>query len=213
MTSLALRARVVERAVVAGAVLSDALADGLVAYLELLARWNRRINLTAFDLAAPTDEALDRLVIEGVVAARLVRRDDCRALDIGSGGGSPAIPLLLAAPWLQMVLVESRVRKAAFLREAARSLPVTFAVEALRVEDLAAREGSGPFDVISFRAVRADAGLWSAVDSMLAPAGRVLWFGGIGQTIETAKMVHRSGDSSVAVVCRSACGDISSADN
>lgn len=203
MTSLSLKARVIERAAASGAEVPDTLADGLVAYLELLARWNRRINLTAFDMSAPTDDALDRLVIEGVLAARLVRREDRRALDIGSGGGSPAIPLLLAAPWLQMVLVESRARKAAFLREAARSLPVTFGVEAVRAEDLAAREGAGPFDVISFRAVRADASLWNAVDVVLAQRGRVLWFGGIGHMIENDSLMHHSVDHSVAVVCRS----------
>ena len=203
MTSLSLKVRVIERAAVAGVEVPDTLADGLVAYLELLARWNRRINLTAFDMSVPTDDAIDRLVIEGVLAARLVRREDRRALDIGSGGGSPAIPLLLAAPWLQMVLVESRARKAAFLREAARSLPVAFGVETVRAEDLAARGGSGPFDVVSFRAVRADAVLWAAVDLLLAPEGRVFWFGGIGQTIENNSMERREEQHSVSVVARS----------
>lgn len=202
MPALSLKARVIERAAVSGVEVPDTLADGLVAYLELLARWNRRINLTAFDMSAPTDDAIDRLVIEGVVAARLVRPEDRRALDIGSGGGSPAIPLLLAAPWLEMVLVESRARKAAFLREAARSLPVTFGVEAVRAEVVAARGESGAFDVISFRAVRADAALWSTVQTLLAPEGRVLWFGGIGQIIENSELAKGQEGRFVSVVSR-----------
>jgi 16S rRNA (guanine527-N7)-methyltransferase len=198
----ALALRVNERAAAAGIELSASLTDGLVAYLEMLARWNRRINLTAFDLDAPSDDALDRLVIEGVGAARLVRREDRRAIDIGSGGGSPAIPLLLAAPWLEMVLVESRSRKAAFLREAARSLPVSFGVETARVEDFAASNGAGPFDLATFRAVRADVGLWNAVDGLLGPGGRVLWFGGIGQVIENFGFALQSGHGSIALMSR-----------
>ncbi|MCC7042382.1 MAG: hypothetical protein IT183_00830, partial [Acidobacteria bacterium] len=70
--------RLVSRASAAGCALSPDLADRLVTYLGLLALWNRRINLTAFDLSVPSDEALDRLVIEPVAAAALVRAGDRR---------------------------------------------------------------------------------------------------------------------------------------
>jgi 16S rRNA (guanine527-N7)-methyltransferase len=167
-----------------GCALSPDLADRLLTYLGLLALWNRRINLTAFDLSAPSDEAIDRLVIEPVAAAPLVRSCDRRALDIGSGGGSPAIPLLLALPSIEMTLVEVRAKKAAFLREVIRTMSLPATVEVARVEDVAASRAFGVFDVITFRAVRADQGLWRAVDRLLAPTGRVLWFGGVGHSTE-----------------------------
>lgn len=176
--------RLIARASASGLMLPPALAERLLAYLDVLALWNRRINLTAFDLAVPTDEALDRLLIEPVAAAPLVRPGDRRALDIGSGGGSPAIPLALAVPAIEMTLVEARTKKAAFLREATRVLALPGTVVGRRVEDLASSGTARSFDVITFRAVRADRALWRAVDQLLAPAGRVIWFGGVGQSTE-----------------------------
>ncbi len=153
----------------------------IVVFLELLARWNRKVNLTAFDLERPTTEAIDRLVIEPVRAALHVRATDRTALDIGSGGGSPAIPLLVCCPQLMMVLVESREKKGAFLREAVRSVGVAGAVEVCRIEEYSERqESAGSVDVISMRAVRADRGIWAGVDRLLAPAGMMLWFRRIG---------------------------------
>lgn len=196
-----LAARLARRAAAVGIEFPADLANALLAYLELLARWNRRINLTAFDLVAPTDEALDRLVIEPLQAAALVRPDDRRALDIGSGGGSPAVPLTLAAPWLEMTMVEVRVKKAAFLREVARTLPVALRVECARVEDLAASDSAGRFDLITFRAVRADKDLWSAIEALLAPGGRVFWFSD-EQEIESGLLIESRRVGPVVIVER-----------
>jgi len=176
--------RVVARAAASGCPVSPELASRLVAYLQLLASWNRRVNLTSFDLLQPDDGAIDRLVVESLMAASLVRPSDRRALDIGSGGGSPAIPLMLAVPAIEMVLVEVRAKKAAFLREVIRSLSLRAIVEVARIEDVAASGRLGRFDLISLRAVRADRGIWRAVDQLLEVDGRFLWFGGVGQTTE-----------------------------
>lgn len=176
--------RVVARGEASGCLVSPELAGRLVAYLELLGSWNRRVNLTSFDLSNPSDSAIDRLVIESLMAAPLVRAADRRALDIGSGGGSPAVPLMLAVPVMEMVLVEVRAKKAAFLREVIRSLSLRATVEVARVEDVAASGLAGRFDLVTLRAVRADRGVWGAVDQLLDVDGRVLWFGGVGQTTE-----------------------------
>lgn len=178
MTSLG--ERVAARGEACGCQVPPELADRLVAYLELLAVWNRRLNLTSFDLSAPSDAAIDRLVIESLTAAPLVRSTDRRALDIGSGGGSPAVPLMLAVPAIEMVLVEVRAKKAAFLREVVRSLSLRATVEVALVEELAASGLAGQVDLVSLRAVRADRGVWRAVDGLLGAGGRVLWFGGVG---------------------------------
>lgn len=149
----------------------------LAAYVDLLAQWNARINLTAFTLAPPSDEAIDRLIVEPVAAASRVP-PDARLIDIGSGGGSPALPLRIALPRLRVVLVESKVRKCAFLREAVRQLGLeAVIVENHRIEELLVRPDLlEAADVVTIRAVRADARLWATAQAFLRPGGRVFWF-------------------------------------
>ena len=89
------------RARKAGASLDTALASSFENYFALLARWNAKINLTAFNLAEPNDEAIDRLLIEPLVAAKHLPPRAGTLIDIGSGNGSPAIPLRLAAPGMR----------------------------------------------------------------------------------------------------------------
>ena len=117
------RERLKRRAKAANIPLEPTLVDGLETYYQLLTKWNAKINLTAFQLTpAGEDEAIDRLLIEPVVAARYVPQNARTLLDAGSGGGSPAIPLKLASPQLHVRLVEVKTRKAVFLREAVRTL-------------------------------------------------------------------------------------------
>jgi 16S rRNA (guanine527-N7)-methyltransferase len=170
-----LPSRIQTRGRCAGAAVDDEVAVRLAAYLDILARWNRTINLTALDIEPPSDEAIDRLVIESVVAAKHVRPDEHVVLDVGSGGGSPALPLKLALPRLQFVLVESRVRKAAFLREAVRHLELRdVVVENRRLEDL---DRSLEVDLVTLRAVRCDAALIAAIRRLKRSTGRIFWFG------------------------------------
>ena len=175
-----------ERLRLAGASASPEEVAKLAAYLERLGVWNRRINLTAFKLDDPSDDAIDRLIIEPVLASRYIRPDDQTLLDLGSGGGSPAIPLKLMRPWVRLTMVESRARKAAFLREAVRTsglMDVT--VENERYEQLIDQtELRGRLDLICFRAVRADEELWQVIRACLAPAGRILWFGAPAEALE-----------------------------
>jgi 16S rRNA (guanine527-N7)-methyltransferase len=149
-------------------------------YFCLLAKWNDRINLTALPVASVATAAIDRLLVEPIVASRLVSPADQLAVDLGSGGGSPGFPLKIGAPGLRIVLVESRERKCAFLREVARSLALSgVEVANTRFEALQTRADlAGQADLVSLRAVRADDSLWSVVTSLLRPGGRALWFGG-----------------------------------
>src|SRR4026209_2972976 len=118
MAGRPLRDRLVRRARKAGASLDSALASSFENYLALLARWNAKINLTAFDLADPNDEAIDRLPLAPLVPAQhRAQPPPPRAatlIDIGSGRGSPAIPLRLAAPGTALTMVEVKTRKAVF---------------------------------------------------------------------------------------------------
>lgn len=152
----------------------------LTDYFCLLAKWNDRINLTSLPVAEAATSAIDRLLVEPIVGSRLAFPTDRLAVDLGSGGGSPAFPLRIGAPQLRMVLVESRERKCAFLREVSRSLGFSdVEVANVRFETLQARKDlAGQADLVTFRAVRADGSLWTAITALLRPGGRALWFGG-----------------------------------
>jgi 16S rRNA (guanine527-N7)-methyltransferase len=90
--------------------------DRLEAYLDLVARWNHRVNLTA----ARTPEDRVRLLVAPVVPAVPVPEAG-RLIDVGSGNGSPGLVLALLRDDLEVVLLEPRARRWAFLREAARA--------------------------------------------------------------------------------------------
>ena len=173
-----LRTRLARRSVKAGFCLSDDLTAGLTAYYDLLARWNSKINLTALD---DPDEAIDRLLLEPVVAARQIPPGPVRLMDVGSGGGSPAIPLALThGPQTQLTMVEVKARKSAFLREAIRTLDLPdSSVETSRYEELLARpELHESFDVLSMRAVRVDPKILFTLQAFLKPGGLILLFRG-----------------------------------
>lgn len=174
-----LRSRLVRRALRAGVEPPIGFLTKTEAYLDLLLKWNRRINLTALPLDPPSDEALDRLAVEPLVAARQLRAAERLAMDVGSGGGSPGIPLHLAQPDLRLILVEVKVRKSAFLREVVRQLSLdAVTVENRRFEELLARSDLlEAVDVVTIRAVRPSAALWNTVQAFLRPGGRVFWFG------------------------------------
>jgi 16S rRNA (guanine527-N7)-methyltransferase len=99
-------------------------------------------------------------------------------IDLGSGGGSPGVILNVARPSLQLVLVESKARKSAFLREATRELKLENSkVVTARFEDLLTRPDLHEAAAyVSIRAVRADDGVWGVLQAFLKPGGRVLWF-------------------------------------
>ena len=173
------RARLERRAKRVGLTVSVELAERLGAYVDLLSRWNKRMNLTALD---ERDEAIDRLLIEPLVAVKYLPSRSAVVLDIGSGGGSPAIPMKLAASGIALRMVEAKTRKAAFLREAIRQLNLgDTVVEASRYEELLSRpdlhEAAG---VVTVRAVRIEVRLLTGLQAFLAPGGEIFLFRGSG---------------------------------
>src|SRR5262249_42266441 len=127
------------------------------AFLALLARWNRQTNLTSLRIDPPDAHAIAKLIDEPQSAARWLQPDDPLAVDLGSGGGSPAVPLKIACPWLAFVLVESREKKCAFLRAVVRELELSdVQVEHCRFEELRQRRAdlAARADVVTLRAVR-----------------------------------------------------------
>ena len=153
--------------------------EPLEAYFRLLTQWNAKINLTALPLDVPTDETFDRLLVEPLGAARQIA-DDTRSVwfDLGSGGGSPAIPLKIARPGLRLTMIESKERKSAFLREAVRTLGLPDTAVATGRFEILARNAkfSGAGDIVTVRAVKADREMFETAAAMLKDGGRLLLF-------------------------------------
>ena len=119
-------------------------SDKLIAYLDLLAKWNKTYNLTA--IRDPREmvgkHLLDSLAmhpfVDGIAAA------GGALADLGTGPGLPGIPLAIAKPGLQVSLVESNGKKVRFLREAVRKLGLrNVTVVESRIEAFDAPEATG----------------------------------------------------------------------
>jgi 16S rRNA (guanine527-N7)-methyltransferase len=117
------------------------------AYLELLQRWNQRLNLTAIREPA---EIIQRHFVECVFAAQHLPRDIVSLLDFGSGGGFPGIPIAICRREIQVALAEAQGKKASFLREAFRVIGISGEVYDGRVERMPKER---QFDAVSMRAV------------------------------------------------------------
>jgi 16S rRNA (guanine527-N7)-methyltransferase len=154
-------ARLLERA---RALEPDA-SDALARFLAELDSWRRRINLTG-RLSA---EQLVEHALESIPAAGLIA-EGAKVVDIGSGSGFPAIPLAILRREAAFTLFEPVAKKAAFLRHAARSLPLAnVAVHAARIEDA----GGATFDAATTRAVGSLGALIGRA-RFLRPGGRLL---------------------------------------
>lgn len=120
--------------------------DLLQLHFELMLKWNRKISLTS--ITSPKDAALLHY-FESLFAASLISEDVASLADLGSGAGLPGIPIAIALPWLQVTLVDSDARKAAFLGECRRRLQLSnLSVINCRLQNL-----TTPFTAYSCRAL------------------------------------------------------------
>lgn len=132
-------------------------------YLALILRWNARTNLTA---VRNVEDILSRHFVESIAAARALPAGIATLLDFGSGAGFPGIPIAICRPQIGVTLAESQGKKAAFLREAVRSLGLKTAVHSARAETLTEK-----FDCVTLRAVdRMEAAISAATD-LVHPGG------------------------------------------
>lgn len=121
-----------------GGDLSEPQLAQLAAYLEILHRWNARMNLTA---VRDPEQVVTRHFGESLFAARALYPDRRGAseqlIDIGSGAGFPGLPIKIWTPEVSATLVESQQKKATFLREVIRALELPeVSVAAMRAEEL-----------------------------------------------------------------------------
>jgi len=139
--------------------------EALATYLDLLAEWSARVNLTAARTAAERV----RLLVEPVLPA-LPHLHGASLLDVGSGNGSPGLVLGLLRPDVRLTLLEPRQKRWAFLREAARRTGRAADVRRERHDQYT----GAPADTVTRRAV----GLGPAsLAPLLAPGARILVWG------------------------------------
>jgi 16S rRNA (guanine527-N7)-methyltransferase len=163
-------------------------------YINLLLRWNARINLTA---VRNPEEIVTRHFGESFFLARHLFPNDGvapdalvrgtkdavhpRVLDLGSGAGFPALPLKIWTPDIHLTLIESNHKKAAFLREVARALTLTNVnVLSERAESVAS-PNPPQFDVVTLRAVERFDTILPIATKFLAPNARIALLVGSSQ--------------------------------
>jgi 16S rRNA (guanine527-N7)-methyltransferase len=169
-----------------GGGLSEAQLAQLAAYLEILHRWNARVNLTA---VRDPEEVVTRHFGESLFAARALfpSGPGCpqpltgeRLLDIGSGAGFPGLPIKIWAPSLEVALLEAQQKKATFLREVVRALDLKgISVAAVRAEDFSGNDDKRRATVTLRAVEKFDLILPTA--ARLATPGRVALLIGLAQ--------------------------------
>jgi 16S rRNA (guanine527-N7)-methyltransferase len=152
-------------------------------YIDILQRWNARINLTAI---RDEEQIVTRHFGESLFAARHLfpRRSSVPSLvkgfevaDVGSGAGFPGIPIKLWAPEISLTLIESNQKKATFLKEVTRALTLTDVnIRTTRAESLAGVS----FAVVTLRAVERFELILPVAANLVAPGGRLVLL--IGRT-------------------------------
>lgn len=173
-----LRARVQQALGAPLAALPPHTFDTLEKLEVLLTKWERAVGLTGFH----TTEERDRRYFAEALAALPRLPESGRVLDIGSGGGSPALPLAVARPALQWTLVESNARKCVFLDEAAHELGLeNVNVLAKRYESLSPPI---PYDVVTLRGVSVSHAMLVKIAEDLRSGGHLLWFSSASRLAE-----------------------------
>jgi len=158
-----------------------ALAPPLLAYLDLLARWNKTYNLTS---VREPREMLRKHLLDSLSMQPYV--NDGPLADLGAGPGLPGIPLAIADPALQVTLVDSNAKMSRFQREAVRALKLdNVRVLQSRAENVAE---PGAFRLLTARALDRLAGIIEVGGHLLAPGGRLLALKGQRPDAEIAEL-------------------------
>jgi 16S rRNA (guanine527-N7)-methyltransferase len=147
-------------------------AGRVVAYLDLMAKWNRVYNLTAI---RELDKALTHHVLDCLAVLPHVRGE--RTADVGSGAGLPGIPVAIARPDWQVTLIESSHKKSTFLSQVVAEVGIANAhVSATRVE---AVEPEASFDLVISRAFSDLPEFARLAGRLVAPAGTLAAMKGV----------------------------------
>jgi 16S rRNA (guanine527-N7)-methyltransferase len=147
-------------------------------YLDLLLRWNARINLTA---VRDPEQIVTRHFGESLFAARMLDLQAAKPIalaDFGSGAGFPGIPIKLWSPQIELTLIESHNKKAVFLREVLRALTL----DRVQVFCGRAEQWGQTADVVTLRAVEHFERALPVASSLVRQGGKLCLFISAGQT-------------------------------
>jgi 16S rRNA (guanine527-N7)-methyltransferase len=164
-----------------------------MAFLDrLLIEWSKRLDLVGF---RTDEERIVRYFVEPLAALPHLPDRVADALDIGSGGGTPALPLALRIPQSRWTLLEPRRKKALFLAEAARALGLSEV--RVSTERFRGTLPGGTWDLVTTRGVRLGEREIEGILQGLRPHGRFLWFSGETRLVEGARSLARRGGADV----------------
>lgn len=153
----------------------------LLAYLALMAKWNKVYNLTAI---RDQERMLSQHLLDSLAVFPHIQGNNI--LDVGSGGGLPGIPLAIAMPEKKVTLLDSNQKKTTFLKQAAIELKLTnVTVVCDRVENYQAEP---KFDTIVSRAFSDLASFAKLASHLCAPNGIMLAMKGVYPHEEAAQL-------------------------
>jgi len=152
-------------------------------YIDLLLKWNARMNLTA--IRGP-NEIVQRHFGESLFAAKclLEHKRPQTAIDLGSGAGFPGVPFAMIAPDVQVTLIESQHKKATFLKELVRVL----ALKNVKVFGDRAEGYGDSAELVMLRAVEKFQDALKMAINLTIPGGRIGLMVGSGQ-VELARIL------------------------
>ena len=147
--------------------LDQAVQEKILAYISLLHKWNKTYNLTAI---RHTKEILIRHIFDSLAIVPFITGPD--VLDFGSGGGLPGIPLALALPEYNFILLDSSNKKTIFLNHVVLSLKIeNVKVVTSRIEEFSFSSG---FATIVTRATNALGKIVNETNRLCAKKGQIL---------------------------------------
>jgi 16S rRNA (guanine527-N7)-methyltransferase len=135
-----------------GLELSVGQVDQLAAHVDLLLRWNTKLNLTRI---TQPDEVRVKHVLDSLGALAVVPKQVRSVLDLGAGAGFPGIPWCIARAGLTATLVDSGAKKVGFLKSAVAQLHLPARAVQARLEGHPELEGIVPAELVVSRAFAA----------------------------------------------------------
>ena len=166
-----------------GLELSPETVTQLAEFYSLLTRWNQRLHLVA---PCSPEEFAVRHVLESLVLLPHLPHN-AKIADIGSGGGLPIVPCLIARPDLEVTLIESSQKKAIFLREALNRLGLRGTIVAQPFEAVPAP----PVSFVTCRALDRFMEKLPALIDWAPPGSMLMLFGGdaLGKQLQNFEQI------------------------
>ncbi len=155
------------------------IAESLERYFALLADWNSKINLVSRETGR---DDWRRLAVESIAPLAILEDDAAfaqqkkgwrRHLDIGSGGGFPAVPLVLTGKMNETLCIDSVGKKASALNNMLQQLGINGSSQQIRLEEW---KSTDRFNLVTMRLVSLDIGLWKAIHRRIASNGLFIYY-------------------------------------